>query len=108
MPEPEIQAEKHSEDNVENLQKTATIDTLHNDEAMKVLATYDGDQEWTEKEEKKLVRKIDRRLLSILCATYGLQYYDKAMLSQAVLSVPLCLSLTNPHRLSSDFEKIWT
>ncbi|ETN43235.1 uncharacterized protein HMPREF1541_02394 [Cyphellophora europaea CBS 101466] len=85
MPEPEIQAEKHSEDNVENLQKTATIDTLHNDEAMKVLATYDGDQEWTEKEEKKLVRKIDRRLLSILCATYGLQYYDKAMLSQAAL-----------------------
>lgn len=79
-----IQSEKPSPEAVEDLQKTTTIDTLHNDEAMKVLATYDGDQEWTQAEEKKLVRKIDRRLLSILCATYGLQYYDKAMLSQAV------------------------
>lgn len=84
MADKEIQSEKASPEAVEDLQKTTTIDTLHNDEAMKVLATYDGDQEWTQQEEKKLVRKIDRRLLSILCATYGLQYYDKAMLSQAV------------------------
>jgi hypothetical protein len=64
--------------------KTITVDTLHNDEALKVLANYQGDQEWTLEEEKKLTKKIDRRLLSILCITYGLQYYDKAMLSQAV------------------------
>lgn len=89
MADQEIQAEKHSPETVEDLRKTTTIDTLHNDEAMKVLATYDGDQEWTPAEEKKLVRKIDRRLLSILCATYGLQYYDKAMLSQAVGPKPL-------------------
>lgn len=68
----------------DDLQKSVTVDTIHNDEAMKVLAAYSGDQEWTPKEEKKLLRKIDRRLLSILCVTYGLQYYDKAMLSQAV------------------------
>jgi hypothetical protein len=68
----------------DDLQKTATVDTVHNDEALKVLAHYDGDQTWTEKEETKLRRKIDRRLLSILCITYGLQYYDKAMLGQAV------------------------
>jgi hypothetical protein len=49
-----------------------------------VLANYNGDTEWTAQEEKKLTRKIDRRLLSILCITYGLQYYDKSMLSQAV------------------------
>lgn len=69
----EIQAEGRREpENIEQLRKTITIDTIHNDEAMKVLANYDGDEEWTELEEKKLVRKIDRRLLSILCLTYGL------------------------------------
>ena len=86
MAEHEIQPEKQKSETVEDLKKTVTIDTIHNDEALKVLANYAGDEEWTEKEEKKLIRKIDRRLLSILCATYGLQYYDKAMLSQAVRS----------------------
>jgi hypothetical protein len=79
----DIQAER-SPQSVDDLKRTVTVDTLHNDEALRVLANYDGEQEWTEQEEKKLVRKIDRRLLSILCLTYGLQYYDKAMLSQAV------------------------
>jgi len=74
--------------NLEDLKKTITIDTLHNDEALKVLAKYTGDETWTAAEEKKLTRKIDRRLLSILCVTFGLQYYDKAMLSQAVLISP--------------------
>lgn len=69
---------------LEDLKKSTTIDTLHHDEALKVLANYHGDETWTAEEEKKLTRKIDRRLLSILCITYGLQYYDKAMLSQAV------------------------
>lgn len=69
---------------LEELKKSITVDTLHNDEALKVLANYHGDETWTAEEEKKLTRKIDRRLLSILCITYGLQYYDKAMLSQAV------------------------
>lgn len=69
---------------LEELKKSITVDTLHNDEALKVLANYQGDETWTADEEKKLTRKIDRRLLSILCITYGLQYYDKAMLSQAV------------------------
>lgn len=64
----------------------AQVDTVHNDEAMKVLAAYDGEAEWSEAEEKKLRRKIDWRLMPVLCATYGLQYYDKAMLSQAVSS----------------------
>lgn len=60
------------------------LDTIHKDEAMKVLATYDGDLHWTPQEEKVLVRKIDKRLMPILILTYGLQYYDKAMLAQAV------------------------
>lgn len=61
-----------------------TIDTVHQDEAMRVLAAYQGSEEWTEKEEKAVRRKIDLRLMPVLCLTYGLQYYDKAMLSQAV------------------------
>lgn len=69
---------------VNDLDKSKTVDTVHGDEAVKVLAGYGGDEEWTELEEKKLRRKIDRKLLSILCITYGLQYYDKAMLAQAV------------------------
>ncbi|KAH7406401.1 major facilitator superfamily domain-containing protein [Phaeosphaeria sp. MPI-PUGE-AT-0046c] len=61
------------------------IDTLHGDEAVRVLANYSGDEVWTEKEEAHVTRKIDWRLMPILCVTYGLQYYDKAMLSQAAL-----------------------
>jgi hypothetical protein len=64
---------------LEELKKTITVDTLHNDEGLKVLANYQGDETWTAEEEKRLTRKIDRRLLSILCVTYGLQYYDKAV-----------------------------
>lgn len=69
---------------LDDLTPTKTVDTIHNDEALKVIAHYSGDTAWTELEEKKLRHKIDRRLLSILCITYGLQYYDKAMLGQAV------------------------
>lgn len=69
---------------VEELQKTTTVDTVHGDVAVRVLNAYGGDRTWTAQEEKELVRKIDRRLLSIVVTTYGLQYYDKAMLAQAV------------------------
>jgi len=70
---------------LEGLSKTKTIDTLHNDEALRVLAQYAGNTSWTPEEEKKLVRRLDRKLISLLVITYGLQYYDKAMLSQAAL-----------------------
>ncbi|KAI6849119.1 MFS general substrate transporter [Hortaea werneckii] len=77
--------DKDTTEQLEELKKSVTVDTLHNDEALKVLVNYQGDQEWSEEEERALVRKIDWKLLSILCLTYGLQYYDKAMLSQAAL-----------------------
>lgn len=64
--------------------KITPVDTVHQDEAMKVLAGYTGEETWTEEEEKQVRRKIDLRLMPVLCMTYGLQYYDKAMLSQAV------------------------
>jgi hypothetical protein len=90
---------------LEDLENSKTIvDTVHNDEALKVLAQYAGDTSWTEQEEKKLRHKIDRRLLSILCITYGLQYYDKAMLGQAVPTHPSADQefLTDIPRLSLD------
>lgn len=62
-----------SEKAPEDLKKHVTVDTIHQDEAMKVLATYDGPEEWDEAEEKRVTRKIDKRLLPILMATYGLQ-----------------------------------
>ncbi|RVX66329.1 hypothetical protein B0A52_09760 [Exophiala mesophila] len=61
------------------------VDTVHGDEATKVLATYEGDQEWSPEEEKKLTKRIDWKLLPVLCITYGLLYYDKAMLGQAAI-----------------------
>lgn len=68
----------------ETIQKPTTIDTVHGDEALKVIVQAGGDDVWEEHEEKKVVRKIDMRLMPILCVTYGIQYYDKAMLAQAV------------------------
>ncbi|KIV97341.1 hypothetical protein PV10_01103 [Exophiala mesophila] len=70
------------------IKKEIKVDTVHNDEAMKVLANYDGEQEWTAEEEKIVRRKIDKKLLPILCLTYALQYYDKGMISQAA-SLPV-------------------
>lgn len=77
----------------DNPNKLQPIDTVHQDEALKVLARYEGEQTWTELEEKKVRRKIDRKLIPILCITYGLQYYDKAMLSQAV-NTPISRRIT--------------
>lgn len=78
----------------ESLEKKHTVQTadadvtsdvdIHHDAGAKVLDNYDGDKEWTKEEENRLRRKIDIKLMPILCFTYGLQYYDKAMLGQAV------------------------
>jgi hypothetical protein len=69
------------------------VDTFHNDEALKVFNAYDGPTEWSPAEEKKVVRFIDRRVMSILFVTYGLQFYDKSMLAQAVSIIRRSLSL---------------
>jgi hypothetical protein len=72
------------------------LDTLHGDEAVKVLAAYDGDETWTPQEEKKLRRKIDWKLLPVLCMTYGLLYYDKVMIGHAVCYFPKFCHLGEP------------
>lgn len=81
--------EKTSQVKDEETQHTKMIETVHNDEAVKVLATYRGANTWEDAEEKRLRRKLDWKLMPILCLTYGLQYYDKAMLSQAVRDLRL-------------------
>lgn len=60
-----------------DIKSSYEVDSVHNDEALKVLANYNGQQTWDVAEETRLTRKIDRRLLPILCITYALQYYDK-------------------------------
>ncbi|RSM12099.1 hypothetical protein CEP52_002617 [Fusarium oligoseptatum] len=48
--------------------------------------SLDGDMiELDEATNKRLLRKIDWRLMPVLCFTYALQYYDKAILSQAAI-----------------------
>ncbi|KIW12240.1 hypothetical protein PV08_09516 [Exophiala spinifera] len=84
-----------------SLSEKYEVDTLHNDEAMKVLATYQGNPAWDTQEEKKVRIKIDRRLLPILAVTYGLQYYDKTMIGQAALfGLRTDLGLTTGNRYS--------
>lgn len=95
-----VEPHENTPHTLEELKHITTIDTVHQDEAIKVLAQYAGDETWTPAEEKKLVRRVDRRLLSLLIVTYGLQYYDKAMLSQAV-----CLGKTNPPPLLTNVDR---
>jgi hypothetical protein len=69
---PNIDGEKPTVQPWENLVQSETvdkIDTLHNDEALKVIAEEHGSNEWDSAEEKRLVRKIDRCLLPLLCLT---------------------------------------
>jgi hypothetical protein len=69
-----INAEEATSQKLEELKHTPTIDTIQQDEALRVLAHYAGDQTWTPEEEKKLVRRLDKKLISLLVVTYGLQY----------------------------------
>lgn len=85
MAEVEKAASTYELENAEKVKQVA--DTVHNDEALKVFANYTGDESWSDDEENKLRRKIDLKLIPVLCLTYTLQYYDKAMISQAVSQV---------------------
>lgn len=77
-------AQTENQADLEKIGPTKTVDTVHNDEALKVLANYTGDESWSEEEERKLRKRIDWKLMPVLCFTYSLLYYDKAMIGQAV------------------------
>ena len=54
------------------------------DEALKVLAGHEGEVIiLTPEDERKLLRKIDRNLMPLLCLVYGLNYLDKTTVSYA-------------------------
>ncbi|KAK5400878.1 hypothetical protein LTR06_011189 [Exophiala xenobiotica] len=80
---PEVHADENRHHNTAYNEGLERIDTVHGDEAIKVLGTYSGDENWTPQEEKKLRRKIDWRLMPVLCMTYALLYFDKVMLGHA-------------------------
>lgn len=64
-----------------------TIDTFRHDEATQVIEEYTaggGAQEWSELEERRLRRKIDLKLIPVVCFTLFMQYYDKSIMAQAV------------------------
>lgn len=61
------------------------LTTAADDEAAGVIANYSGPLTWAPEEEKRLRRRIDLTVMTCLCMTYFLQYYDKAMLGQAAL-----------------------
>lgn len=73
--------------NEKTLRNAESVDSFHHDEAAKVIVNYvaaGGPEEWSELEEKNLIRKVDRRLLPVLAFTFFLTWYDKGILSQAV------------------------
>lgn len=103
---PEVYFQENQQHNKGSDVGLEKLDTLHGDEAVKVLVTYSGDETWTPQEEKKLRRKIDIKLLPVLCVTYGLLYYDKVMIGHAV-----CLLRSFPYsrlfKLTSDIGPFW-
>lgn len=67
---PSASPTKVSADHVElNSLKALSVDILHNDEALRVFAQDHGDDAWSPQEEKRLLRKLDWRLLPLLCFT---------------------------------------
>ncbi|KAH8673289.1 major facilitator superfamily domain-containing protein [Xylariales sp. PMI_506] len=69
--------------------------------ALKLAAVHEGD-EIDPQAEKKLLRKIDWTLMPLMCATYALQYYDKAIIGHAaVFGLRTDLDLTQGLRYSN-------
>ncbi|KAL8708399.1 MAG: hypothetical protein Q9220_006689 [cf. Caloplaca sp. 1 TL-2023] len=66
------------------------------DEAMKAFAGFEGEiLELDEATNKRLLRKIDLRLMPLLCVIYGLNYLDKTTLSYAsVMGIKKDINLT--------------
>ena len=76
--------ERNNSTDVEATKPASTKATGHDDEGLQIVTAYSGELEWTKEEERKVVRKINVRLLTLLTVSYGLQFYDKTMLGQAV------------------------
>ncbi|KAI5860179.1 major facilitator superfamily transporter allantoate [Durotheca rogersii] len=79
------------------------VDGSDPDEALKLVAARQGEAiVWTPKEERRLLRKIDRHLMPFLCIVYGLNYLDKTTLSYAsVMGIK-----TDIHLVGQDYSWI--
>jgi ACS family allantoate permease-like MFS transporter len=68
------------------------VDRNDADEAYKIFAGHEGETIlMTPLEEKKLLRKIDRNLMPLLCIVYGLNYLDKTTVSYAsIMGLKVC------------------
>ncbi|KAI1346997.1 major facilitator superfamily transporter allantoate [Xylaria sp. FL0043] len=54
------------------------------DEALKIVAAHEGETiVLSGEEQRKLLRKIDRHMMPLLCVVYGINYLDKTTLSYA-------------------------
>ena len=100
---PSVSSIKLSTDHVEqNSLKAPSVDTLHNDEAMRVFAQDHGDDAWSPLEEKRLLRKLDWRLLPLLCFTYVTHYTSQQLCHRLThFSDTACNIMTKPccHKL---------
>jgi hypothetical protein len=79
-----IEAPLSASKEVEQVKPGQATGSLHQSEAPTTSILQHGQQGWMPQEERSLIRRLDRTLLPLLVVSYGLQYYDKAMLSQAV------------------------
>ena len=59
---------KHNHEGLSEAKEVQTLDALHN-EALRILANQQENETWSTMEEKKLLRKIDFRLMPILWLT---------------------------------------
>jgi len=59
---------KHNREGLSEAKEVQTLDALHN-EALGILANQQESETWSTVEEKKLLRKIDLRLMPILWFT---------------------------------------
>ncbi|KIW30462.1 uncharacterized protein PV07_06204 [Cladophialophora immunda] len=94
-------------ENSDSARKTdfQVLDANPDVEVVKIFEQAHGSDIWDPEEEKALVRKIDRRLLWILCIVYPLQAYDKTVLGQtAIFGIVQDLHLTgNQYVMCSAF-----
>jgi hypothetical protein len=79
-----IEAPLPTSKEVEQVKPERATGSLHQSEATTTSVLHHEQQGWMPQEEQNLIRRLDRVLLPLLVVSYGLQYYDKAMLSQAV------------------------
>lgn len=74
-------AKEISTTHYESRERSSSDNSLRKDEE-----TSSSELEWTEEEEKKLVRKIDFRVFPMMCIVFGLSLLDRTNISAAYIA----------------------